>query len=519
MHDPAVYRKVVLATGITIGLLCLPLSPIFPADDLFDDDGPTGNVDDRGRSSDTPGGTPGEEEFLPSHLGPIGRVDERLDNEACDDCFTVPGLSEEGRYQIFESVAVEGNTERIIPRRIPNPAPVAEGETRPTTDGDEALWYIGSQAYSGPRDTDPVSSLLPNKTLIALKRIHAKKSRSIMKIDGVHAFGLNAAGFEVHIAKGFDKTKIPSTIEGIPVVVNVEARAQMAGHESSKFRPVPTGAGIYATHPGTSTAWTGGTLGPHIVRTSGGCCTIWSLTAAHVARQNLDSTPPTHGTIDFYQPYVNPLYEFGQTTVVFRLRSCGTVANRTNCDSASPIANEATEAPDVAAIDPYPYGQKTIPPSNYPIDTDPTRHLQEAWDDYTNGPSGVIRSSRFGNTHRIWGAYGGKTTGVVSGTNLDVEIEFGGDIYLFHGVHRLTINPLNGPKSGDSGAAVTFKGTGNRHVAGVFFAHGPLTAWYSPAADIKTAFSGAGYAFSHYWGTKSGYRLPATSTCDEPDGC
>ncbi len=484
---------------------------------LLEDSGPVGTVDDSGGTPT--GGVPGEGDFIPSHSGPIGRVDERLDNDACEDCFTVPGMSGEGRYQIFESVAL-GNTERVIQRRIPNPAPLAEGETRPTTDGDEDLWYIGTQAYSGPQDTDRMSNLLPDRTLIEFKRIHARKANTIMDIAGVHAFGINAAGFEVHIAEGYDQTQIPETIEGIPVVVNVEEMAQMTNHSSEKFRPVPSGAGIVSTYAGSTDLWSGGTLGPHIVRTSGGCCTLWSLTASHVVREFVGIEPPVHGAISIYQPSISSSNLFGKTTVMFQLERCGFVGVDTNCYGSNPITNWTTEAPDVAAIDPEPYGTVTTSPYNEPTGTNPTRHLQESDDEYTNGPSGIIRESRLGNTHRVWGAYGGRTTALVSGTNLDVVVEFDDEeLYRFSGVHRLTVNPFGGPVSGDSGSAVTFKGTGKRHVAGVLFARSLISAWYTPASDIKTAFSAAGYAFSHYWGTKEDYRSPSTKTCDDPDGC
>ena len=78
-----------------------------------------------------------------------------------------------------------------------------------------------------------------------------------------------------------------------------------------------------------------------------------------------------------------------------------------------------------------------------------------------------------------------------------------------------------GSAEGDSGARVTYTGRGNRHVAGVMGAGSTYTPAYIPANSIKTAFAnsrvnGRSMGFSHYGGTKAGYRTPSPRPCDPP---
>ena len=263
----------------------------------LDDTGAVGNGDD-GDSSPPPGTLPGllpGDDDTQEHPGPLGRVDERLPHPACDACFTVPGLNED-RYTIFESVTGD-DRENLILREIPNPAPLSEGEVRETVDEEtgEPLWYIGRQVYSGPCDTDVVSDEL-QIPLIELKRTKAQQANTIMSIPGVHRFGIGERGFVVTIAPGYDATRIPQTIDGVPVEVQVRDLAAAYNHANERLRPVPTGAGITSVRTGTTTLLNNGTLGPPIVRTVGGCCQIWSLTAVHVVKHQLHDPNPAAGT-------------------------------------------------------------------------------------------------------------------------------------------------------------------------------------------------------------------------------
>ena len=154
--------------------------------------GDTGGVTDDDAETDVP--TPGP---LSSDVGPIGRVDERMAHSECDTCFTVPGIDD---YQIFESVTVD-EEEVIIPRLVPNPAPIQADEgvrKRIDEETGEDIWYIGKQAYVGPTDEDYWSDEAP-LTTIELKRIKTKYEKTIMSIPGVHGFGIGPAGFLVSL--------------------------------------------------------------------------------------------------------------------------------------------------------------------------------------------------------------------------------------------------------------------------------------------------------------------------------
>ncbi len=98
----------------------------------FNDTGAVGRVDD-GDSSPPSGPTSGpfpNDNDTQAYPGPLGRVDAWLPHPECDTCFTVPGIND---YQIFERVAANGR-EMLIPRRVPNPAPVRDNEIRETVD-------------------------------------------------------------------------------------------------------------------------------------------------------------------------------------------------------------------------------------------------------------------------------------------------------------------------------------------------------------------------------------------------
>lgn len=472
---------------------------------------------DAGASDTTPGEPPGGYIDSP-YPGPLGQVDNREPHDACADCFTVPGMGE--GYQIFESVPVGVNSEKIIMREIANPAPLEEGEVRPTHDGDDPLWYIGRQAYSGPQDTEAVS-VVYDKPIIALKRIRARNEERILSIAGVHGFGLVETGLGVWVLPGSDTTAIPKTLEGVPVTVFVQSRPILQQHANTWFRPVPAGARISSSEPGTGinlVTVEEGTLGPHIVRTNEGCCLVWSLTAAHVVREYLDDPVPDPGSIPIYQPTVRLGNRFGYVAHVFRLESCGTPGNDADCYGVDPIINDTMVNPDIAAIDPDPYGVKVAYPYNNPSGTDPIRRLQKTASSYTNGPSGVIRAPRTGDWLNIYGAYGGKLKGEVFGTGLVIvpaNITDTGD-YLYR---YCCVTGLTAPtKGGDSGAIVTYRGTGSRHVAGVHVAGDGINAWSIPSSHIYSAFDAVDRAFSHYWGTKEGYREPSDDQCDPP-GC
>ncbi len=446
------------------------------------------------------------------HPGPLGRVDERLPHPACDACFTVPGLNED-RYTLFESVTVD-DRENLILREIPNPAPLSEGEVRETVDEEtgEPLWYIGRQAYSGPYDTDVVSDEL-QIPLIELKRTKAQQANTIMSIPGVHRSGIGERGFVVTIAPGYDAARIPQTIDGVPVEVQVRDLAVAYNHANERLRPVPTGAGITSVRTGTTTLLNNGTLGPPIVRTVGGCCQIWSLTAAHVVKHQLHDPNPAAGTQAVYQPTITGSNFFGYVAHAFHLTSCGPLHDVSGCFGAGAVENSTMMNPDVAAIDPLPYGVANTYPHNTPTGTDPTRRMQKTASTYINGPSGVIRSASVRDKHSVWGSHV-YDTARVSATGLTLFFHQRNHWYRICCVNQLETDNVHG----DSGALVSYRGTGKRHVASLLMGGDGVSVWYIPAAHIKAAFNNADVHVSHFWGAKSAYRTPATQTCDPP-GC
>ena len=467
----------------------------------------TGNT---GAGEGPPGAGPGDDLLPPidsPYTGPLGRVDDREPHEACDTCFTVPGMGE--GYTIWESVRVGEDSEFLILRYLANPAPLEDGAERPMFDeAGEPLWYVGTQAHSGPQDT----ALLGDTgfTLIEVKRVRHRHEPALMAIPGVRGVGISINGISVAVAPGTDTADIPPDIEGIPTDIRIEAEeATLQWHASSEFRPIPTGARITAAEPVTGAYAGAGTLGPHIVHNDGGCCTIWSLTAAHVVRRRPYDPPPLlgGGNIPIYQPYVDISDLAGRVVHLFQIRPCASSA------CASPT-NYTTEDPDVAAIDLSPVGQVQRYPYNNPTGTDPVRRLQSDHDSYKNGPSGAIYTPMPGRTAQIWGAFSGMQEGDIDEVDRTKFPSLDGIRYRICCLTSMEAEPV----PGDSGAAVTYKGTGNRHVLGLHIAGDPYRAWFIPAGDIKEAFKADGETFTHFWGTKDGYRKPSQRTCDPP-GC
>ena len=189
---------------------------------------------------------PGEEDFT-DDIGRLGNVDERFAHDACDTCFTAPGLPDNS-YHIFQSITVDG-AEQIIPRSIPNPTPLADdAEPRETVDPDsgQPVWYIGDQAYVGPTDKEPFSRLY-KVPLIDLKIIHRQNIDAVLGVQGVHGFGIGKTGFNVSVlpdAAVLAKAALPTVIDGVPVTVNAKPRPQLIRHDHVHFRPIPTGAGM-----------------------------------------------------------------------------------------------------------------------------------------------------------------------------------------------------------------------------------------------------------------------------------
>ena len=514
-------QRLVLWTATTLltGSLCISGTYAQDADEDFFPPGPgsgsVGSVDDP-PADDSETNTWGDIINLDEYPGPLGRVAERVDHETCDRCFTAPGMGESSAYQVWESVNVDG-MEHLIAREVPNPAPLEEGEVREILDPEtgEPVWYIGYQAHVGPTDDKRFSPKHPYSK-ITMIRIKSRHEGKIFAIPGVHGFGIGEDGFDVIMYKppeGEQRASVPTTLEGVPVRVVYEDRMQLTGHQENKFRPVPAGAGI-------GSQYRQGTLGPHVVSTTGGCCKIWSLTAGHVLKQNLNDPSPTPGENPVYQPAARTSINlFGRTLYAFALTPCGTEAQ---CGVDTAYVNRTNTNPDIGLIDPLPTNTLNTPPFQ-PSGTDPTRHLQygKRGGDYHNGPSGRVIVASRGHYHRIWGSWRAATSkGKVKRINLTRTLIGGdGNNYKICCVNEVDL----WTDLGDSGALVAYSGTSNRHVAGVNIGRKVENgrhvrgAYYIKANDITAALARVGRSISHFWGTKSDYRSPSETQCDHND--
>ncbi len=408
------------------------------------------------------------------------------------------GLNE---YQIYEYVETDGEEAVILPRRIPNPAPLEEGEVRNAMDDDgNPVWYIGRQGIVGPTDEEPWSKDIP-VSYIELKRIQERYLNTMLDISGVHGFGLGANGFTASLLPEYadNADLVPTEIEDIPVTVELRNVHKSFGHAATAFRPIPVAAGI-------GSLYNGGTLGPHVVRDRPHvmqCCTLWSLTAAHVVRQNITSSTASSPTPIATIPTPRKV---GNIAYAFTLVGCGPTSSE--CERVG-YKNRTSQRPDAAAIQTA-QGART-PPYNAPWeDEDPTRRMYYKHDKYENGPSGKIKEACIGKKLMVWGAQGGANKGEVTHLNQCIVVDYGHAYARICGVTFLDTSKV---LPGDSGALVAWRGTSNRHVVGLFFAGDPESSERSviPAMDLKDAFATAGKAFSHFWGTKEGYRRPATN--------
>lgn len=306
------------------------------------------------------------------------------------------------------------------------------------------------------------------------------------------------------------------TFTGLGGVVHLK------NHSNEVTRPVPVGAriNILYTPPGGPALNSSGTLGPHIVRdlTSPGiaCCQIWSLTAAHVVQSFNETAIPIGRLV--YQPTNSQPY-WGKVAYSWALIPCGS-----NCGPTG-LVNWTDQRPDVAAIAHIDLNHSEPPTNFVPSGNEPIRRMiyGTGWPsgDYVSGPSGLIRTPGIGTSVKMWGAYSGAVGGsvdMIDGT-LVVQDDNPANLQFYR---ICCVDRINIPNQhGDSGALVAYNGTGNRHVAGIFFA-GPLDsvtpgAWFTKAFDIQSAFINAGKGFHYYWGTAAGQRLPASTQCD--GGC
>ena len=524
----------VIAMG-ALGVL-LFLSPLSAQmDDLLE-----GADEETGPVGETDGGTQAdpEEERIPDWKGlnedtwgPAGRVEEYLPHEACDMCFTLPDHSPYTINEYVESDIDDGAI--IIMREIPNPAP--EIKARPDYDPEiggfydpdtgERVWFIGTQAMTGPTDEEKWSPDLPVST-IEMKRIKARHLDRIFRIEGVNSFGIGTHGFVVGLSPHVPENRalIPTELEGIPVTVKLRGLAVMNSHETAYIRPLPADVSVGRG----ASSW--GTLGPHVVRdtdtASGGtCCEMLSMTAAHVLNPS-NYAPSSVEGLPTYSPgkYAWASYEMGSIDYVFQLQSCGVVQEivgtgilvaPSSCSGSSGShINDTLWRPDIGLIS---YGVKSVP-FDEPEGDEPVRRMQYRSTKDVRGPSGYTRTAQVGDDHKVWGSViGAHDTGEVDEVdtcrNFTRHFWVGAPVFRYCGINLMDYDTTYG----DSGALVAYKGEGEHRIAGIVVG-GDLvygTTSYVPAANAKEALRRAGHTFSHYWGTYEEKWRPATDDGDD----
>jgi hypothetical protein len=444
-------------------------------------------------------------------------LNKRKPHPACPNCFKV-----EGELGIHETVP---GTEFVITRDLPDPAPLEPGKSRDTVHPEtgEPLWYKGNQAFVGPTDEEPWSTSLPIP-LIQLKRIRYRHDAELRKIEGVHAIGIGEKGLLIEILpeKSANRALIPSTVEGVPVVVEETGPPIRTGHWLTYYRPVPVGAGITSTLPTAQY----GTVGPHVSRDVsdiGFCCRLYTLTAGHVIQDT--SLPMPTGRI-IQQPSG---YQYGFFGFMFRQTPCTGQTYLTCLAYASPV-NDTRWVPDVAAIghDTFDYYPMAPPCSGA---EKPVRRMQHGTTSYVDGPTGIVRIPTMSNCSsinclRTWGIYAHRGAGRLRSTEVfdAVKGPGGAQQYFYEGpldtyYSTVSIQP------GDSGALVAWDSS--RDIIGLEFAAAYnlfgsfLYAAYQRLDYIQLAFQRAGVSFDHYWGTGNGKLNPSYLITDplNPNPC
>jgi len=416
---------------------------------------------------------------------------KRIPHPACPNCFKV-----EGEFGIHETVP---GTAHVISRDIPDPDPLEPDEIRadrhPETG--EPLWYKGHQPFVGPTDEDNVSASL-SVPMIAVKRIKYKHEDELFKIPGVHAVGIGEAGIVVSITPDMraNRSWIPSSLDGIPIIVEETEMSRPASHLSKWYRPLPVGASI------SNSTFTGfASVGPHVSRDIsdvGSCCGLYSLTASHFFQYPHISI--SGSTI--YQPQGSSL-TYGWFGFRFMQTPCfGTGAF---CASNG-VINDTRTNPDAAAIghpfnDAYPMYSPCVTAEK------PIRWMVygNGANQYVDGPTGIIRIPTMSNCSsclKNWGVVSHGTQGGLSQTGITINFRYiEGQLYFRQGPMDRT--SANGAL-GDSGGLVAWNQT--RDVVGLvtgIVGSGSDTD-YTRADYVKTAFFRAGVSFDHYWGISGG---------------
>ena len=435
---------------------------------------------------------------------------KRIPHPACPNCFKV-----EGEFGINETVP---GTAHVITRDIPDPDPLEPGEIRTARHPEtgEPLWYKGRQPFVGPTDEDNVSASL-SVPMIAVKRIKYKHEDELFKIPGVHAVGIGETGIIVSLRPEMraNRSLIPSSVGGIPIIVEEAESSREASHELTWYRPVPIGASI-ANSLGAAS------VGPHVSRDIndvGRCCALYTLTVSHFfGPQHL---PPTGTTI--YQPQGSTLpYGF----YGFRFPQTACFGTQAFCESNG-VINDTRFNPDVAVIG-HPgccgpsFNDDFPMPSPCSTAGKPVRRMVygSGSNQYVDGPTGIIRIPTMSNCSsclKNWGKTAHGTQGGLTATTITEAVQSAFDPQVWHRQGPMERSSANA-YPGDSGGLVAWNQT--RDVVGlVVGSHIDLSGLYTAytrADYVKTAFFRAGVSFDHYWGIGAGVSPGSTYPAYRP---
>ena len=344
--------------------------------------------------------------------------------------------------------------------------------------------------------------------MIVVKRIKYKHEDDLFKIPGVHAVGIGESGIVVLITPDMraNRSQIPSTLDGIPVIVQETEMLSPLSHETTVYRPLPIGASISSSGkpPGDF-----GSVGPHVSRDIsdvGACCFLYSLTNTHVL-----------GPFDV-NITINSIYQPGGSTTTygwfgFRFLPSVCYNGRSFCVFNGPV-NDTRLKPDAGAIG-HPFND--LIPMNSPCNGSqkPVRRMQYGVGSFVDGPIGIVRiATSCSNCLKNWGVMSHGTQGGLAGNMTEVTdiINDGPNRYLkFAPVNLANVFA----RGGDSGGLIAWNQT--KDVVGLVYAGVPTggtPVGYMRLDYVKTAFFNAGVSFDHYWGTNIVTNRPSNSQTD-----
>jgi hypothetical protein len=303
------------------------------------------------------------------------------------------------------------------------------------------------------------------------------------------------------------RSRIPSSLDGVPIIVEETEMSRPASHLNTWYRPLPVGASISNS---TTTGYA--SVGPHVsrdVNDVGSCCGLYSLTVSHFFA--FPAVVITGSTIFQPQGSSSTYGWFG-----FRFTQTPCYGTGLFCRSNG-VINDTRWNPDAAAIG-HPFNDGFPMPSPCPNSEKPVRRMVygSGANQYVNGPTGIIRIPFLGSCSsclKNWGVVSHGTQGGLSQAEITINLEYIVDqLYIRQGPMDRT--SANG-QLGDSGGLVAWNQTGDvvGLVTGIL---GTSSTDYTRAEYVKTAFFRAGVSFDHYWGTSANVSTGSTYPAYRP---